>query len=124
MSLRADRGVSMAGLMMTELPAARAGPTLWHTKFRGKLNGAIAATTPQGTRTVKPKGWVTPGAASRGTVSPWMRLDSSDDRVMVWTALDTSVVASARVLPSSMEMVLARSRCRSASMSAALRRMV
>ena len=33
---------------MTELPAARAGPTLWHTKLRGKLNGLMATTTPHG----------------------------------------------------------------------------
>ena len=53
-SLRAERGVSVAGLMMTELPAAMAGPTLWATRFRGKLKGLMATTTPHGTRMVKP----------------------------------------------------------------------
>ena len=53
-SFSAERGVSVAGLMMTELPAARAGPTLCATRFSGKLNGLIAATTPTGTRIVNP----------------------------------------------------------------------
>ena len=34
----ADNGVSEAGLIMTALPPAKAGPTLWQTKFNGKLN--------------------------------------------------------------------------------------
>ena len=73
-SFSADRGVSPAGLSTTELPAARAGPTLWQTRFKGKLKGAMAATTPTGTRMVKPNWLTLPGAASRGTVSPCSRL--------------------------------------------------
>ena len=34
--------------MMTALPAAIAGPTLWATRLRGKLKGQMATTTPQG----------------------------------------------------------------------------
>ena len=39
---------------LDRVPAASAGPTLWHTRFSGKLNGLMAATTPHGTRRVKP----------------------------------------------------------------------
>src|ERR1043165_3818950 len=63
-------GVSDAGLMTTELPPASAGPTLWHTRLSGKLNGVIAATTPHGTRSVKPSFFAPVGSASSGTVSP------------------------------------------------------
>ena len=69
-SFRAERGVSEAGLMITALPPAMAGPTLWQTRFSGKLNGEIAATTPTGTRSVKPSWPVQVGAPSRGMVSP------------------------------------------------------
>src|SRR5205807_2178881 len=76
-SLSALSGVSVAGFTMTLLPAARAGPTLWQTRWRGKLNGLIARTTPHGTRTVNPNFLVTPGARSMacasalGMVSTW-----------------------------------------------------
>src|SRR5207247_685192 len=53
-SRSAERGVSLAGLTITALPAARAGPTLWQTRLSGKLNGVMATTTPHGTRNVKP----------------------------------------------------------------------
>ena len=69
-SLSAESGVSDAGLTMTVLPAANAGPTLWQTRLSGKLNGAMAATTPQGTRSVKPSFLEPVGSASSGTVSP------------------------------------------------------
>jgi len=44
----ADGGVVFAGLSTTVLPAAITGATLCATRLRGKLNGAIAATTPTG----------------------------------------------------------------------------
>ena len=69
-SLSADRGVSVAGFTMTALPAASAGPTLWHTRFSGKLNGVTATTTPHGTRSVKAILPPPPGAPSTGIVSP------------------------------------------------------
>ena len=69
-SLSADNGVSLAGLMTTELPAAIAGPTLCATRFNGKLNGDMATTMPTGTRTVNPNFISLPGAASSGIVSP------------------------------------------------------
>ena len=62
--------MSLAGLRITALPAASAGPTLWHTRLSGKLNGVIAATTPHGTRSVKPSLPAPPGAPSSGSTSP------------------------------------------------------
>ena len=82
-SFNADNGVSDAGLMITALPAASAGPTLCATRFNGKLNGDIAATTPTGTRTVNPNLPAFPGDASSGIVSPRNRFASSADQVIV-----------------------------------------
>ena len=112
-SLRADSGVSDAGLMMTALPAASAGPTLWATRLRGKLNGLIAATTPHGTRRVNPSWPVQVGAPSSGTTSPDRRFASSAEPVMVWMARSASPRPSPMILPSSMVMVRPRSSTRS-----------
>ena len=63
-------GVWLAGLSTTGQPAAIAGASLWATRLSGKLNGAIAPTTPIGTRRVKP---ILPSpacSASSGTTSP------------------------------------------------------
>src|SRR4051812_26419256 len=49
-SSNADIGVCVAGLRTTGQPAAIAGASLCATRFNGKLNGEIAATTPIGTR--------------------------------------------------------------------------
>ena len=68
--LSADKGVSLAGLISTALPAAIAGPTLWQTRLRGKLKGVIAATTPQGIRIVNPSLCSPPRVASSGITSP------------------------------------------------------
>jgi len=38
----------MAGFTTMVLPVARAGATLWATRFSGKLNGVIAEITPRG----------------------------------------------------------------------------
>ncbi|CRH69542.1 Uncharacterised protein [Chlamydia trachomatis] len=63
-------GVCSAGFNTIEFPAAIAGPTLWATRLKGKLNGVIAVTTPIGVRTVKPKRFTPPTAASIGICSP------------------------------------------------------
>ena len=93
--------MSLAGLSTTELPAAKAGPTLWQTRLSGKLKGVIAATTPQGTRSVKPSRPAPPGALSSGRTSPDNRLASSAERSSVSAARETSKRPSARVFPSS-----------------------
>ena len=117
-SLRADSGVSVAGLMMQALPAAIAGPTLWHTRCSGKLNGLMPTTTPHGTRRVKPSLPFTPGAPSSGITSPERRFASSADSTMISRARVASICASARILPSSWVMVRARSSARSRIRSA------
>ena len=76
----ATTGVSEAGLLITALPAASAGPTLWQTRCSGKLNGVMAATTPQGTRIVNPNLSRTPGPPSSGITSEPSRLASSAER--------------------------------------------
>ena len=118
-NFRHDSGVSLAGLQTTEFPAASAGPTLWHTRFSGKLNGVIANTTPHGTRSVNPKRLPVPGAPSSGTTSEPSRLASSAGPMIVSTARDTSTRDSARILPSSSVIVRARSSARSSISRAA-----
>ena len=122
MSLRAESGVSVAGFTMTAFPPASAGPTLWQTRFSGKLNGLIATTTPQGTRSVKASLPAPPGAPSTGIVSPWIRLASSAEPRMVSMARLASSRPSAIALPSSTLIVRPRSSWRAAIRSAALRR--
>src|SRR5438034_10919133 len=98
---------------------AIAGPTLWQTRLRGKLNGLIATTTPHGTRSVTPslpRPWA---AASRATVSPWTRLASSADSIIVSTARWASARPSARIFPSSFEISVPSSSTRAAIFSAA-----
>ena len=51
-SASAVNGVWLAGLMMTVLPAASAGPTFHDVSSRGKFHGTMAATTPMGSRSV------------------------------------------------------------------------
>ena len=92
-SVSAESGVSLAGLRITALPAASAGPTLWQTRLSGKLNGVIAATTPHGTRSVKPSLPAPPGAPSSGSTSPPSRLASSAESSIVSAARLTSKVA-------------------------------
>ena len=92
------------------------------TRFKGKLNGAIATTTPQGTRKVNPNLPSESGAPSKGIVSPYNRFASSEDPVIVWIALEASNLASGSVFPSSNVIIRANSSWRSVSMSAALRR--
>ena len=53
-SATAVSGVRSAGLSTTVLPAARAGATLCATRLSGKLNGVIAATTPDRHAQIEP----------------------------------------------------------------------
>ena len=121
-SFNAESGVSVAGLMSTALPPAMAGPTLCATRFKGKLKGVIAATIPTGTRRVNPSLPTPPGAASSGNTSPVMRRASSAERSMVSAARATSSLPSARILPSSVEIIVPRSSTRSRISAAAWRR--
>jgi len=95
---------------------------LWATRFRGKLKGAMAHTTPTGTRMVNAILPSAPGAASTGTCSPWIRLASSPLRERVWTARSTSTRAYFRGLPASRVMVSANSSFRWLNRSPARRR--
>ena len=106
--------------MMIALPAARPGPTLWQTRFRGKLKGVIAATTPHGTRRVKPNLPAPFDAALRSRVSPVRRFASSADRVIVSIDRAASPRPSAITLPSSVVIVRPSSSRRCAMISDAL----
>ncbi len=63
---RAGAGTCGAGLTTTQFPAARAGATLWATRFSGALNGVIAATVPTGHRVITAMTPAPPGMASGG----------------------------------------------------------
>ena len=54
MHARVARGVVLAGLRTTVLPAAIAGATLFAASVRGKFHGTIAPHTPIGLRTTRP----------------------------------------------------------------------
>ncbi len=118
-SSTAVRGVVDAGFSTTEFPAARAGPTLWATRFKGKLKGVMAATTPTGTRTQKPQRPSPAALASMGTVSPWTRFASSAEKRKVSTLRSASARACFQALPASRAMVVAISSRRASSRSAA-----
>ena len=97
----ADSGVRSDGLSTTAQPAARAGATLCSTRLSGKLNGVIAATTPNGWGMVKPSG-VTPGViSSNWTASAGSRRASSAAMRSVDTARPTSTRAAVMGLPAS-----------------------
>ena len=80
----------------------------------------MPTTMPQGTRTVKPSLPFTPGAPSSGITSPPSRFASSAESTMISRARVASMLASARILPSSRVMVRARSSARSRIRSATL----
>ena len=65
-----ENGVWLAGFSTTGQPAAMAGATLCATRLSGKLNGAMAPTTPIGTRSVKPSLPSPAAPASSGIISP------------------------------------------------------
>ena len=69
-SARPASGACGAGLSTVAHPAASAGAILWATRLSGKLNGAIAPTTPIGTRIVNATFPSPPGDASIGSASP------------------------------------------------------
>ena len=56
--------------MMMGLPAARAGPTLWVTRLKGKLKGEMPKTGPRGKRRVIPHRPRLGGVKSSGMTSP------------------------------------------------------
>ena len=63
-------GDSSAGLTITELPAARAGPSFQPSMAAGKFHGSTAPTTPAGSRTISPRlsspvGEILPNSLSR-----------------------------------------------------------
>src|SRR5688500_8782989 len=69
---RPTRDVSSEGFNTNVFPAARANATFLVARIRGKLNGAIPATTPSGLRIAID---ILPGT-SLGIVYPRMRLHS------------------------------------------------
>ncbi len=91
-SSSAVRGVAGAGLMMTGAPTARAGATLWATRFSGKLKGAIPRIGPCGNRRI-----IAMRPAAAASVSS--RCNSPDHRRASSAAhrnLETPLFASAR----------------------------
>ena len=99
-----------------------AGASLWATRFSGKLNGEMAATTPIGTRRVKASRPSPIWAASTGTISPVRRRASAAAKVNVLTARLASMRAVLIGLADSRAMVRAKSSARSASRRAAASR--
>src|SRR5512134_3094430 len=103
-------GVVEAGF--STIVFASAGPTLWATRFRGKLNGVMADTTPRGVRSQNPTRPSPAKLASIGTVSPWIRFASSAENRYVSTDRETSPREYFHALPASRQMVVATSSCR------------
>src|SRR5438132_5751042 len=54
-SANASSGVYGEGFSTTVLPIASAGPSFQRSRYRGKLNGVIAATTPTGSLKIAPE---------------------------------------------------------------------
>ena len=98
-------GVVEAGFSTTVFPTASAGPTLCATRFRGKLNGVMAETTPRGQRSQNPIRPSPKALASIGTVSPWIRLASSAEKRNVSTARSTSPMEYFHAFPASRQMI-------------------
>ena len=116
-------GVWLAGFSTTGQPAAIAGASLWATRLSGKLNGAIAPTTPMGTRRVKPSLPSPAASASSGTISPDNLRASAAANWNVPTARSASARAVLIGFAASLAMIVANSSRRSASSCAALSRM-
>ena len=115
-----ENGVWLAGFSTTGQPAAMAGATLCTTRFSGKLNGAMAPTTPMGTRNVNPS-LPSPGApASSGTISPASLRASAAAKRNVPAARSASTRAVLIGLAASAAMIRANSSRRSASSRAAV----
>ena len=102
-----------AGFSTTGQPAAMAGATLWATRLSGKLNGAMAPTTPTGSRTTTPSLPAPASLASIGTSSPARRRASTAEKVSVSAQRATSARAWAIGLPASRARVRAMTSARS-----------
>jgi len=108
----ADRGVSAEGLRITAFPPAIAGPILCATRFRGSLNGVIAAMMPSGSREYHPVRSSEPSYESKGMTSPAFLRASAAERRSVLTARRTSFRAWRIVFPASDTIVCANSSLR------------
>ena len=63
-SRSAVRDETEAGLRMTLLPAARAGPSFQDAMSKGKFHGTMTPTTPSGSRVIMPRNAGSDGAIS------------------------------------------------------------
>ena len=102
-------GALSAGLSTTPHPAATAGPILCAASVSGKLNGVIAATTPTGTRIVKPRCPAPAGCASSGIPRPANDRASTAEKISVCTQRSASPSACFIGLPFSAEIIAANS---------------
>ena len=102
---REVKGVSPGALATMVHPAARAGPILRVTIAAGKFQGVMSPQTPTGSLMVKIR---FPGMEA-GMVSPSIRGASSENHSRKLAAYATSPFASAKGLPFSQVMSLARS---------------
>src|SRR5262245_23664386 len=96
-----DTGVCDAGFSTTGQPAAIAGASLCTTRLSGKLNGEIAASTPMGTRSVKPVLPAPAGVSALGSISPVNVRASAAANAKVSTARAASARAVLRGLADS-----------------------
>lgn len=100
-SARAASGVCSDGLRTTAQPAASAGPTLCATRFRGKLNGVTAATTPTPSGRVYAVMPSPPGTTLISNDSPVIVAASAAERRSVCTQRATSPRAAVMGFPAS-----------------------
>ena len=103
----------------TGQPAAMAGPNLCATRLSGKLKGAIAPTTPTGTRMMKPILPTPTGEASIGTTSPVKVRATAAENCSVLTARSTSTRAVLIGLADSRAIAIPKSSRREARSTAA-----
>ena len=108
----ADSGVLGAGLSMIGAPTARAGATLWATRFSGKLKGEMPSTGPRGKRCTRASRPSEPGSVSSRCSSPDQRRASSAAQRKVDAARATSARAHMIGLPFSAVMSSASSSAR------------
>ena len=91
----------------TAFPATKAGASSCATRFKGKLKGVMATTTPTGSRRKKLIVFLPLDIASVFIVSPCIVRIVSADKVTVSMQRSTSTRANAIGLPTSSVMVLA-----------------
>ena len=92
-NLYAVSGASGVGFKTTVFPATKAGANLCATRFKGKLKGVIATTTPAGSRVKKAVVFLPLGIASVLIVSPCIVRIVSAESVTVSMHLSTSIRA-------------------------------